>query len=226
MAADLSPLASQLRRSAESIGLRGGHLVPLHYGSAAGELAVCLRSVGLVDREDLRVLELAAAPEVLDRLTAEWVAGGLAPGEATTAADSHWGRLAADRALVALPAASVPSLCEELLRVPEAGEVAVEETELQAIGVVGPATAGLLTDLGAYGSLVGVNGRGRVAAGTVVWMLLDDASALALVRPEEAVPLWNSLTELGRRFDLGYVGAEAAERFAAIRCRAGEPARR
>lgn len=223
MSAELSPLASQLRRSAESIGLRGGHLVPLRYGSAAGELAVCMCSVGLVDREDLRVLQVSAAPEALDRLTAERVAGGLGSGEAVTVADSYWGRLSPDRALVVLPATSVPLLCEELLRVPEADEAAVEETGLQAIGLVGPATAGLLTDLGAYGALTGINGRGRIAAGTVVWMLLDDASALALVGPEEAVSLWNSLTEIGRRFDLGYVGAEAAERFEAIRCRTGEP---
>lgn len=230
MSADISPLASQLRRSAESIGLRGGHLVPLRYGSAAGELAVCLRSVGLVDREDLRVLEISAASEALNRLTAGRVAGGLASGEATTVADSYWGRLAPDRALVALPAASVPLLCEELLRVPEADEAAVEETDLQAIGVIGPATAGLLTDLDAHGALAGVNGRGRIATGiavgAVVWMLLDDVSALALVGPEDAVQLWNSLTEAGRQFDLGYVGAEAAERFEAIRFRAGEPAGR
>lgn len=224
---EISPLASQLRRSAESVGLRGGHLVPLRYGSAAGELAVCMRSVGLVDREDLRVLQISATDEGLDRLTAERVAGGLGSGEAAVVANSYWGRLAPDRAVVVLPASSVPLLCEELLRVPGTDEAAVEETELQAIGVVGPATAGLLTDLGAYGALKGVNGRGRVATGitasTVVWMLLDDSSALALVGPEEAVSLWTSLAEIGQRFDLGYVGAEAAERFEAIRCRTGEP---
>lgn len=227
---EVSPLASQLRRSAESVGVRGGHVVPLRYGSAAGELAVCVRSVGLVDREDLRVIAISAAPQALDHLTSERIAGGLASGEAMTVAGAFWGRLGPDRALVVLPAASVPLFCEELLRLPEVGEATVEETDLQAIGLIGPATAGLLTDLGAYGMLAAVNGRGRIAAGrgvgTVVWMLLNDASALALVGPEEAVPLWNSLTEIGRRFDLGYVGAEAAERFEAIRCRAGEPAGR
>lgn len=229
MSADISPLALQLGRSAESIGLRGGHLVPLRYGSAAGELAVCLRSVGLVDREDLRVLEVSASPSALDLLTDELAGGGLASGEATTVANSYWGRLTPGRLLVALPAASEPVLCEELLRIPEVEEPTVEEIELQAIGVIGPATAGLLTELGASGALAGVNGHGRiaagVAAGVVVWMILDDASALALVGPEDAVQLWNSLTEAGRRFDLGYVGAEAAERFEAIRRRAGEPGR-
>ena len=227
---EVSPLTLQLRRSAESVGLRGGHLVPLRYGSAAGELAVCMCSVGLVDREDLRVLKISAAPEALDRLTAERIDGGLASGEATIAAYAYWGRLGPDCALVVLPGISVPLLCEELLRIPEADEAAVEETDLQAIGVIGPATAGLLTDLGAYGTLASVNGRGRIAAGStpsaVTWMQLDDASALALVGPEEAVALWNSLAEIGRRFGLGYVGVEAAERFEAIRCRAGEPAGR
>jgi glycine cleavage system aminomethyltransferase T len=226
---DLSPLALQLRRSAESLAVRGGHLVPLRYGSAAGELAACMRSVGLVDREDLRVLKLTAAPDALDRLTAERIDGGLRPGQATTAAGAHWGRLGPDRALVVLAAGSVPLLCEQLLRIPEADETGVEETDLQAIGVIGPATGVVLTDLGIYETLAGVNGRGRIAAGStlgaVTWMQLDDASALALVGPEDAVALWNLLAESGRRFGLSYVGAEAAERFEAIRRRADERAR-
>jgi hypothetical protein len=226
---EVSPLAAHLGLAAESIGVRGGHVVPLRYGSAAGELAVCMRSVGLVDREDLRVLEISATTAGLDLLAASLAAGGLAVGEATEAGGAYWGRTDGDRALVVLPAVAAPQLCEELLRLPEIGEAAVEETGLQAIGVIGPATAALLADLGAYGAPAGVNGRGRIAAGhglgAAVWMLLDDASALALARPEEALPLWNSLTEIGRRFDLGYVGAEAAERFEAIRSRTGEPAR-
>jgi hypothetical protein len=225
---DESALASRLRRSAESVGLRGGHLVPLHYGSAAGELALCMRSVGLVDREDLRVLMVSARPEELDRLTADVLDGILRPGETASVGEEHWGRLGPDQAIVAVPANSTSLLCEELLRVLGTEEATIEATDLQAIGVIGPATAGLLTDLGAYGALAGVNGRGRIAgaaAGGIIWMLLDDASALALVGAEDALAAWNSLTEAGRRFDIGYVGAEAAERFEAIRCRTGESVR-
>lgn len=226
---EFSALATQLRRSAESVGMRGGHFVPLHYGSAAGELAVCMRAVGLVDREDLQVLTVTTHPNGLDRLTADLIDGGLAVGEATTVGSAHWGRLDHDRALVVLPAPSVPMLCEELLRAPWANEASVEESGLQAIGVIGPATTGLLTDLGAYGALAGVNGRGKVATspatGAAAWLLLDERSAMALVEPTDAVAVWNAITAAGRRFGLGYVGAEAAERFDTIRCQSSDRAR-
>ncbi|MBS1679786.1 MAG: hypothetical protein JST08_20660 [Actinobacteria bacterium] len=223
---ECSALSGRLGRSAESIGLRGGRLVPLRYGSAAGELALCVRAVGLVDREDLRVLSVTTHPNGLDRLTAAILNGRLAIGEAATAERSHWGRLAPDRALVVLPSVAVPALCERLLRQPWALEASVEETALQAIGVIGPETAGLLADLGADGAAFATNGRGRIAtssvAGAVAWMLLDDSSALALVEPEDAVGAWTAISAAGRRFGLGYVGAEAAERFDAIRCPTGD----
>ncbi len=208
--------------------MRGGHLVPLHYGSAAGELAICMRSVGLVDREDLRVLMVSASPQKLDRLTADLLDATLDLGETEAIGEGHWGRIGAGQVVVAISASSVSSLCEALLRVPGAEEVTIDATELQAIGVVGPATTGLLTDLGIYGALAGVNGRGRIAhtaaAGGALWMLLDQASALALVEPAEALAAWSSLSEAGRRFGVGCVGAEAAERFEAVRRRVGDPA--
>jgi hypothetical protein len=225
---EFSALSDRLRRSAESVGLRGGHLVPLRYGSAAGELALCVRAVGLVDREDLRVLAITTDPNGLDRLTAESIDGGLAVGEAATVGRSHWGRLAPDRALVVLPALTVPLLCEQLLRRPGALEASVEQTALQAISVIGPETPGVLSDLGASGAPVAANGRGAVAtspvAGGVAWLLLDNSSALALVEPEDAVRAWTAISEAGSRYGLGYVGAEAAERFETIRCPTGDRA--
>jgi hypothetical protein len=227
---EVSPLASHLRSSAESFGLRGGHLVPLRYGSAAGELAACMRSVGLVDREDLRVLRISADAPTIDRLTAELFDRPLACGEVASAGSAHWCMMGPGDALAVLPAPSASALCEALLRIPGGGEASVEETGLQAIGVIGRATAGLLADLGMHRALARVNGRGQVAGaaatGAVTWMVFDESSALALVDPADAVGLWRVLSELGRRFGLTYVGAEAAERFEAVRCRAGEIAGR
>ena len=40
-----SALFTSLRPSAESVGLRGGRLVPLRYGSVTAELALSMRSV-------------------------------------------------------------------------------------------------------------------------------------------------------------------------------------
>jgi glycine cleavage system aminomethyltransferase T len=225
---EFSSLSDKLQRSAESVGIRGGRLVPLHYGSAAGELALCVRGVGMVDRDDLSVLTITTHPNALDRLTAETGGAGLAVGEAAQVGHTYWARLAADHALVVLPAPTIPAFCEQILRLPDALEASVEEAALQAIGVVGPATVGLLTDLGAYGALVGANGRGRVATSSIVdafaWLLLDDSNALVLVEPEHAVATWTAIGNAGRRFGLGYVGAEAAQLFENIRRPTGDRA--
>src|ERR1044072_7460445 len=44
-----------------------GHTVVAHYGSVSGEIAVCMKSVGLADRSDFGVCELCGARELLDR---------------------------------------------------------------------------------------------------------------------------------------------------------------
>src|SRR5689334_16858113 len=128
---EFSALSEKLRRSAETVGLRGGRLVPLHYGSAAGELALCLRGVGMVDRGDLRVLTVSTHPNALDRLMEQTIDGGLAIGEAESVGHTHWARTAADRAIAVLPSSTVSALCEQILRQPGTVEAAVEETALQ-----------------------------------------------------------------------------------------------
>ena len=52
------PLDAVLRLAGAVFSSRNGHPVAIHYGSAAGELSVCVSAVGLVDRSDLCKLEI------------------------------------------------------------------------------------------------------------------------------------------------------------------------
>lgn len=221
----VSALGSQLQGAAESVAVRGGHLVPLRYGSAAGELAICTRSVGLVDREDLAVLAISGDPSGVDGASARLIGQVLDPGRALRTARGIWGRAAAELALVALPAAAAPLLCEDLLREVDSVELAVEKRPLQPIGLVGPETGMLLADLGVFQ----MPGSGQMSlvriADAPTWLLLDEGWALMMVDPDRAVTVWNAVSVAGRHFDLGYVGAEAAERYESIRCLAGESVR-
>jgi len=227
---DDTALSAKLRRSATSVGVRGSALVPLSYGSVAGELAICMRTVGLVDREDLRALTVEADPTALDRALGRRFAAGLAPGEASVA-DELWGRIDAREAVAIVSVDRLPALLEELRAElgPAAGGVAV--SPLVAIGIVGPATPGLLTDLGVYGALVRNGAGGTIATAALAgspatWMLLDDSWALVLVEPAHVSRGWDEIGAAGRRFGLGYVGAEAAERFELARRQCGERADR
>jgi hypothetical protein len=220
-------LSEMLTRSAGSTGTRAGHTVPLHYGSAAGELALCIRSVGLVNREDLVVLSLRGNEAALERITAPRLGDeSLQVGEAASAGGIHWGRGGTNELLVA--AAPEAALLLQGLAASD-DELRVEAVELTAIGLVGPGTQGLLLDLGIYGSLAGAEeGGGRtaeIAGASGAWLLLDDSFALALVEPDRALDLWRLITAAGRRFELGYVGAEAAERFELTRCAPARPRR-
>jgi len=58
----LASLDSVARRAG---AITNGFDVPAHYGSPAGELAVCLRAVGLGDRSDLGKLLLDGGPSAI-----------------------------------------------------------------------------------------------------------------------------------------------------------------
>jgi glycine cleavage system aminomethyltransferase T len=55
-----SPVPATCLAAGATLGERDGHTVVAHYGSTPGEMAACLKSVGLADRSDLGVLELRA----------------------------------------------------------------------------------------------------------------------------------------------------------------------
>ncbi|MGH2943994.1 MAG: hypothetical protein ACRDLN_14605, partial [Solirubrobacteraceae bacterium] len=87
---------------------RDGHTVAAHYGSVPGEIAVCMKSVGLADRSDYGAIELRGDQLLLDRaLTARLGDPPLAPGTGRRMRSIWYARLNARRALLVGPHAAL-----------------------------------------------------------------------------------------------------------------------
>src|ERR1700704_3458301 len=118
-----SPPLDAVRRQAGAVfANHGGRAAAIHYGSAAGELSVCVSAVGLVDRSELTTLALQAPSAQLAALTSRLAGGGRRLVERLRAHAAHQ---------VAL----------RLLAV-----------DFSAIGLLGPKAVGVLGALGVYGS--------------------------------------------------------------------------
>ena len=227
---EASPLTPKLRQAGAVIGTRHGRSVAIHFGSAAGELAACLRGVGLVERSDLGLLGVEAPPDRLDDVIARLAGAPLSVGGVAAVGDGWWCRVADREALVVCPLDVAPRRMRQLHdESHRTTGLAVRDRsgELSAIGVVGRATPRLLAALGAYGEhadprRVRPLAPGRLADAEILWLLQSDESALALVAPDAVRAAWDAIDQAGREFGLSYVGTEAAARLsvaAALRAR-------
>src|SRR5690242_6218214 len=95
-----SSLESVLGRAGAVLSTREGRPVAVHFGSAAAELAVCVRAVGLVDRSDLSTLTLEAPPAQLSALMMRMVGATVAPGGLVSGGSAWWCGEASDRMTV------------------------------------------------------------------------------------------------------------------------------
>jgi glycine cleavage system aminomethyltransferase T len=225
------PFLAILRKAGAVFAVQDGRSVAVNYGSAAGELAVCVSAVGLVDRSELTKLELEAPPAQLRDLTARFAGRAVALGGAVQASGCWWCGAAADRMLVLSEPSGGPRL-DERLRVQARQHLTLavhdRSDDWAAFGLIGRATPRLLTVLGAYG----VSGDPRQVSpfttGTVQgveasWLLESDRSALVLVPRAHAGAAWRAIEEAGRPFGLSCVGSEAAVRYSLLE-RAGRSA--
>lgn len=218
-----APSLDRIVRQAGAVySSQGGEPVISHYGSAAGELAVCIRGVGLVDRSDLSILAIDGSPADLDRVTTLLAGRELAVGGAIHAGGTWWCRSQAAELLAV-------SRREEASRVQAQAKVVqrrlptlvvVDRTEqFAAIGLIGDHADAVLAELGAYG---GTNdpraatpfSHARLGTVDVAWLLESDHSALALVAASDAATAWRVIEDAGRPRGLSYVGREAADRYA------------
>jgi glycine cleavage system aminomethyltransferase T len=219
-----APLAGVLRQAGAVFSSRDGNPVAIHYGSAAGELAVCVSAAGLVDRSGLAKLVIEAPTASLAQLTSRLAGGVLVPGGALYAAGAWWCGAGQDRLLV-LTEPSVGRRLVERLRVHAMHQVVRRMREcsadLGAIGLLGPAAEKVLRALGVYGAagdprLVTPFGPGTVAGVEVSWLLESDRSAIALVPRARAADVWRAIEVAGRPFGISCVGQEAAGRYALL----------
>jgi glycine cleavage system aminomethyltransferase T len=219
-----SPLEDVLRRAGAVMTHRDGWRVAAHFGSPGGELAVCARGVGLVDRSELGKLELRGYPEAIDQVLCQLTDRQLEPGEVLSGEGVDWCLASPDRLFALCEPDVYFDLSERLhdaaRRAP--GVLLTDETEeLAALALLGPAAPSLIAALGAWNLETIALPRPSFAALMLEGLpafLLEQSSArsLLLVETDYAGRLWDLLERVGQRFGLSCVGCEAADRFAVI----------
>jgi glycine cleavage system aminomethyltransferase T len=194
--------------------------VAVNFGSAAAELAVCVRAVGLVDCSELSTLVLEAPPAQLSALMMRLVGAAVSPGGLVSGGSAWWCGEAPDRVIVLCDPRTGGRLADGL-RAAATRHVSVRELsgELTAIGLLGRNTSKVLAALGVYGPS-GDARHARPFTRTPVqdtpawWLLQSDRRALALVAREQAGAAWLAIERAGRPFGISCVGHEAAARYA------------
>ena len=202
-------------------GHRHGRRIAVNYGSPAGELAVCVRAVGLVDRSELAKFMLEAPPAQLSHLAMRLTGQTVAVGGALLAGGAWWCRTTPERFVVLCSPLMADRFLAGLRALP-AHHVSLRTDDVSdtyaALGVVGRAKPRVLAALGVYGE----SGDARrtspittcqVGGVEVMWLLESDRTALALVPRSEAADVWRAIEDAGRSFGLSYVGHEAASRY-------------
>ena len=213
-----------LRQAGAVFSSRGGHPVAINYGSACGELAVCVSGVGLVDRSGLSKLVIEAPAAQLRQLMARCLDGIVAPGGALLVGGAWWCRSGANR-IVVLSEPPVGRRLRDRLRAqarqPDAVVIRDRSTDLAAIELLGRHAYKVLRALGAYGESGDPRGVSPFTSGTVdgidvLWLLESDRRALALMVHERAGEAWRAIERTGREFGISCVGRDAATRYALL----------
>lgn len=215
------PFEAVLRKAGAVFARRGGHPIAISFGSPAGELAVCVSAVGIVDRSELTKLVLSAPPHQLAELVARLAGGRLAAGGALEAAGGWWCAAAADRVVIISEPAAGARLRERLrTEAVRHASLTIEDHSQAwaAIELVGRRTPRFLRALGAYGESGDIRQvhpftTGAVDGVDVTWLLESDRRALALVPRADAGTVWRAIEESGRPYGLSCVGQEAASRY-------------
>jgi glycine cleavage system aminomethyltransferase T len=217
-----SPLALDvvLRRAGAVVGTRDGRPTAVHFGSAAAELSVCVRTVGLVDRSELSTLLLEAPAAQLSALVTRLAGATVSPGGLLSGAGAWWCGETPDRVMVVCDPRMASRLVDSL-HAAAARHIAVRDLSdrLAAVALLGPGTGKVLSALGAYGSSGDPRdarpfARGSVGGVPAAWLLQSDRRAMALVPREQAGDAWLAIERAGRPFGISCVGHEAACRYA------------
>jgi sarcosine oxidase gamma subunit len=213
-------IADRLRLAGGVMSEREGHAVAVNFGSAATELAICVKRVGLAVRSDLDALEIAGPEPWLNHFLDGSLGGRvLAPGEAVRTARSWCCRVAPDRAVVIGPwsaAARWAGIVRHAIVTGAAVDCTDRSDTATALTLVGPRAARLLDDAGLE-SVLPVGGVCESwCAGTSALLLREAGDRfLLLLDADHAVDAWQELFDVGRALGLSMVGAEALERLAA-----------
>ena len=200
---------------------RGGCVVAAHYGSAASELAVCVKSVGIADRSDLETLVLEGREAWLEHALARAVGDRVpVPGQAVRVAGTWCCRTGPERALVIGAHGSVARwrrFAREAVVAGSAISCAGLGADVTAVSLVGPRAADVLRLAGLPHAFGVAEVRTGELGGAATTLLREDPQRfLALVGASPSDAAWDALFAAGRPLGLSYVGCEALERLAAV----------
>lgn len=217
-------------------GRRGqaGRSVAVNYGSAAGELAACVRRVGLADRSELVKLALEGPQSTLAQVVFSLAGAAVAPGGTLHTGAAWWCAQSPERMLVLCEAASGDRLHRQIrglvARHPVLGGLVARHPVLRicdlsrewgAIAVVGRRAGALLAELEVYGETGDPRAVAPVTArpaggADVTWLLQSHHCALALMHHRDGPAVWHALQVAGQRFGICAVGQEAVARYALV----------
>ena len=196
-------------------------IVP-HYGSAAAEIAVCSKAVGLAERSDLFLLDVSGAPTVIEHALAPAISDAVpAAGEARCVADTWCCRIEPDRALVAGAAGAVDRWRHVVSRVAATTGTAVGADVLpegDAVSIVGPKAPALMERSTLAAGLTPGGVAGGQVAGAQVWVVCEGELRYLLLFPQGCpVEALEAIGESGRPLGLARVGHEALSHMRAAR---------
>lgn len=203
--------------------MNGAH-VPTHYGSPAGELAVCLRAVGLGDRSDLGKLMLEGTPSAVAAVVRRMTGVSLAPQGVYFSGRTRWCATSPHQVVVLCEASTRAHLLAMLrsqAHTLPGVHVSDRTDDHAALAIVGPGAMRVLAVLGVLGETrdprtVAPFTRACIAGAEVHVLLESDRQALLLTDGEDAARVWRAVAEEGRQFGLSLVGTDALQRFSIL----------
>ncbi|HTN23730.1 MAG TPA: hypothetical protein VL120_07055 [Solirubrobacteraceae bacterium] len=191
---------------------RDGSTFVAHYGSVPAEIAVCLKSVGLVDHSDYGVLELRGDRALLDRaLVARLGDPPLAIGSARRLRAVWYLRLEARRVLLVGPREALAS-GPAIGRGRDRAELPHHDigSSLTIVGIVGPRAARLVAAVCPPGTLaIGAIGRDQSDPGVVAILRESQRRYLALISRDRGDAFWARVVEAGKPLGAAFVGCDA-----------------
>ena len=191
---------------------RDGHSVAVNYGSVPGEIAVCMKSVGLADRSDFGTFELRGDQGLLDRaLTDRLGDPPLAKGTARRMRSVWYLRTDQRRALLVGPhhaLASGPPIGKGRDR----ADLPHKDIgpAVSILSIIGPRAARLLAAAGLPGELaIGAVARDASDANVLALVRETQRRFLVLVGTGGADALWTRLLAAGEPLGAAFVGLDA-----------------
>jgi glycine cleavage system aminomethyltransferase T len=213
-------IVDRILRAGAVMGERDGHPVAAHFGSAATELAVCVKRAGLAVRSDLDTLELLGPEPWLSHFLADAVGEQApSPGRAGGTAGTWCCRVAPDRAVVVGPwsaTARWTRFVREAIVTGSPLACSHRSPSATALTLVGPRVERLLSDVGLQPQASVRDVHEGWFAGSPALLLREAPDRyLIVVDADCASAAVGELFAAGGSLGLSMVGAEALERLAA-----------